>query len=75
MQWRLGNPLSALNSTSALGPLSYLDNEFGSIVYGLYTGTGTTEKLSVRVIEKTGTFALHTKDRADCMSITAKIIE
>ena len=75
LQWRLGNPLNALGSTTALGPLSYLDNKYGSIVYGHYTGTGSSESLSVRVIEKTGSLAAHTKARADCMSITVKIIE
>lgn len=75
LQWRLGNPLNALGSTTALGPLSYLDNQYGSIVYGHYTGTGSSESLSVRVIEKTGSLGAHTKARADCMSITVKIIE
>lgn len=75
VQWRLGNPANALATTTPLGALSKIDNEYGSIVYGYYVGSGTTESLSIRIIEKVGVFYAHTKSRADCMSITAKIIE
>ena len=74
-QWRLGNPSNALSTTTPLGPLSYFDTTYGSIAYGYYTGSGTTESLSIRIIEKDGAFYAHNKTRADCMSITAKIIE
>ena len=75
VQWRLGNPSNALSTTTPLGALSYYDVNYGSIVYGYYTGSGTTETLSMRVIEKDGVFASHTRTRATCVSITAKIIE
>ena len=75
LQWRLGDPTNALSTTTPLGPLSYSDTKYGSIAYGYYTGSGTTESLSIRIIEKVGGFVAHNKTRADCMSITAKIIE
>ena len=75
VQWRLGNPSNALSTTTPLGALSYYDVNYGSIVYGYYTGGGTTETLGIRVTEKDGSFARHSRLRADCISITAKIIE
>lgn len=75
LQWRLGDPTDALSNTTALGPLSFIDKIYGSIVYGYYVGSGTTEKLSIRIIEKTGNFTYSSPSAAMCMSITAKIIE
>lgn len=75
LQWRLGDPTDALNNTTALGPISFVDKIYGSVVYGYYSGSGTTEKLSVRIIEKNGNFTYSSPGVARCMTITAKVIE
>lgn len=74
IQWRLGSPFNALSSTTPLGAISYSTDQYGSIVYGLYEGTGTTETLSMRFIDVYGC-AITTGTPANIQSITAKIIE
>lgn len=74
IQWRLGSPFNALSSTTPLGPISYGDDVYGSIVYGLYEGTGTSETLSIRFIDVYGC-AITTGGVSSIQSITAKVIE
>ena len=74
IQWMKGNPDQTITNSTPLGPMSYSNHEFGSIVYGLYTGSGTNEYVSIRFIDVYGC-AITTGAVSSIQSITAKIIE
>lgn len=75
-QWRLGNPSNALNTTTALGPLAKCLTEYSSVAYGIFTGSGSDQTVSIRFINKaSGSIAITSGATASIQSITAKIIE
>lgn len=74
IQWFVGSPEQAISLSSPIGPMSYSDNVYGSICYGLYTGSGTDEYLSIRFIDVHGC-AITTGVVASIQAITARIIE
>jgi hypothetical protein len=75
-QWRLGSPSNALNTTTALGPLAKCLTEYSSVAYGIFTGSGSDQTVSIRFINKTsGSIAITSGAIASIQSITAKIIE
>lgn len=74
IQWMTGNPDQGLSFSSPLGPMSYGHDQYGSVCYGLYTGSGTDEYISIRFIDVKDC-ALTTGVPASIQSITARIIE
>lgn len=74
VQWMVGSPDKGISSSSPIGPMSYSDDIYGSICYGLYTGSGVDEYISIRFINVYGC-AITTGAVASIQAITAKVIE
>lgn len=72
-QWRIGT--GSITGTTAIGPKTYSNVVGSSIAYGLYTGTGTTEQIAIRINSVAGNNKITQGTIAQVQSITAKIIE
>lgn len=71
-QWGVGT--GALSSWSSLGPKAEQTNVYGSPCWGIYTGSGTTEILTLKVISKTGNTAITSGAVASVGQIIMKVI-
>jgi len=72
LQWHDGT--GDITTTNALGARSYGNVNYGSFVYGIYTGDGTTRTVSIKVVDVTGTVVFTAGARAYNTQITIKEI-
>lgn len=72
LQWGIGT--GAFNSWTSLGPKAEQTDVYGAPCWGLYTGSGTSETLTLKVISKTGTSSITTGSVGQVGQIIMKVI-
>jgi hypothetical protein len=71
-QWGIGT--GALSSWSSLGPKAEQTDVYGAPCWGLYTGSGTSETLTLKVISKSGITAITNGSVASVGQIVMKVV-
>lgn len=72
-QWGVGT--GSLGSWSSLGPKAIQTDVYGAPCWGIYTGSGTTETLTLKVISKSGNTAISNGAVARVGSVIMKVIK